>query len=78
MNELAKRVLEDGQDIRPFYNYLSETYDEIKNKDLFPEGGFTDRIGFYKHLRDVVLPSMISGAEAWKEDDIKEYTESNI
>ena len=78
MNELAKIVLEDGQEIRPFHNYLSETFDSLKNKKLNFEGKeFKDRIEFYKFLRDSVLYVSIKTAEQWKEENPEEYNLAN-
>jgi hypothetical protein len=78
MNELAKTVIEDGQELRPFHNYLSETFDGIKNKKLNFEGTeFKDRIEFYKFLRDSVLFVLINSAEQWKLDEPEEYELGN-
>ena len=78
MNELAKTVIEDGQDIRPFHNYLSETYDGLKNVNMdFGGRKFTDRVEFYKFLRDEVLYVLISSTESWKLDNPEEYEIEN-
>lgn len=55
MNELAIEALEDGQDIRPFWNYLYNTFEGIQGKRFtFNDTVFNDQEVFYKHLIDVL------------------------
>ncbi len=80
MKELTKIALNDGQDIRPFHNYISEVYSEIKGKNLSPDYDgriFNDRIEFYKFLRDEVLEFMIRCSEDIKKDQPADYMEEN-
>lgn len=45
MNELAKTIIEDGQDIRPILNYLVETANGLETiKEL-------DRVTFYRRVQ---------------------------
>jgi hypothetical protein len=75
MNELAKAIIEDGQSVRAVHNYLSETFDGIKQKEIF-DNKFTDRIEFAKFVQGV-CSVMIESFEAWKESEPEEYLEAN-
>jgi hypothetical protein len=76
-NQLSKIVIEDGQSIRPFHNYLNETYDQLAGKELSFEGVvFNDRIEYLNHLKGVV-ELMIKQAEEFKKEDLEGYLESN-
>jgi len=76
-NQLAKLVIEDGQSIRPFHNYLNQTYDQIKGHTLSFEGvTFDDRIEYLKHLQEVVI-TMIKIAEDFKKENLEEYLLEN-
>ena len=76
MNELAKVIIEDGQPLRAIHNYLSDTFDEVKHKELF-DRTFTDRIEFIKFIQDAVCPVMIESISQWKLDDPDEYEKLN-
>jgi hypothetical protein len=77
ITEFAQHILDDGQNIRPFHNYLSETFDGIKNTPLSFDGVvFKDRIEFYKHLQGC-LDLMIKTTEEWKSDAPAQYEQSN-
>ena len=77
MNALAKQVIEDGQDLRPFNNYISECYDDLKGKELNIESiTFNDRITFYKHIKSVI-EWMIQHEEDFKKDKLEEYLANN-
>jgi hypothetical protein len=55
MNELSTIALQDGQIIRPFYNYLQETFEQIKGKEFtFDEVKFENEREFYTHLKGVI------------------------
>lgn len=76
-NQLAKIVIKDGQSIRPFHNYLNETYDQLKGHTLSFEGvTFDDRIEYLKHLQGVVI-GMIEMAEEFKKENLEEYLLEN-
>jgi hypothetical protein len=74
--QLANEIIEGGQPLREIQNYLSETYDDIKQVELF-DRTFTDRIQFIKFIQEVVCPSMIKSLEEWKLDQLKEYNKVN-
>ena len=76
-NQLAQIVIEDGQSIRPFHNYLNETYDQLKGHTLSFEGvTFDDRIEYLKHLQGVVQ-GMIEMAQEYKKENKEEYLLEN-
>jgi hypothetical protein len=75
MNELAKAIIEDGQSVRAVQNYLSETFDGVKQKEIF-DNKFTDRIEFAKFVQGV-CSILIESCEAWKESEPEEYLEAN-
>jgi len=55
ITELAEDALDDGQSIRPFWNYLSKTFDGIKGKEFeFEQITFNEPEVFYEHLIDVL------------------------
>ena len=66
MTELAKYIIEDGQPLRAVQNYLSSTFDGIKDKELF-DRTFTDRTEFIKFIKDAVCPMLI---EALSEQEL--------
>jgi len=77
ITDFAQYILDDGQSLRPFHNYISETFDGVKQKELSFEGiTFTDRIEFYKHIIGC-LEFMIQSTNEWKLDCEEEYLESN-
>ena len=66
MTELANCIIEDGQPLRAVQNYLSNTFDEIKDRELF-DRTFTDRVEFIKFIQDAVCPMLI---EAITEEEL--------
>jgi hypothetical protein len=76
MTELANTIIEDGQPLRAIHNYLSETFDGIKQQELF-DRTFTDRIEFIKFIQEVVCPVMITSIGEWKLHEPEEYKKAN-
>lgn len=75
--ELADYAIEDGQMIRPFHNFFSELYDEIKGREFnFEQGKFTDRIDFLKHLA-YCAEFAAQSTQVWKDDEPEEYQKIN-
>lgn len=75
--QLADIAIQDGQNLRPFADFLSVLYDEIKGREFsFDETIFTDRIEFYEHIKGVCEYLIESGNE-WKFDQPEEYTKAN-
>lgn len=77
MTELSKIIIEDGQPLRAIHNYLLETFDGVKQKELF-DRTFTDKIEFIRFIQDGVCPMMIEVLEEIKLDSPKEYQKSNL
>ena len=76
MNQLAEIIKEDGQPLRAIYNYLYDTFDEVKQVELF-DRTFTDRIEFIEFIQNVVCPCVLSGLNEFKLDDPESYEQSN-
>jgi hypothetical protein len=76
MTELAETIIEDGQALRAIHNYLSKTFDGVKQQELY-DITFTDRIEFIQFIQDVVCPVMISSISEWKLDEEEEYLKKN-
>lgn len=73
MTNLAKEILNDGQTIRPIWNYIHDTFNEIKGKKTGDEDfSFNDRIEFYEHCKEV-LDMMIKSVSEVKETSPNEY-----
>lgn len=77
MTELAQIIIEDGQPLRAIYNYLMDTFDGIKNKELFAVEPFKDRIDFARYVGEVVCPVIVSSLSEWKLDEPEAYEQSN-
>lgn len=66
---LANDAIEDGQTIRPFMNFFSELFDEIKGRPFsFEETSFDDEVEFFNHLKNC-LDCSIDMAQQAKLDD---------
>jgi len=50
-NQFAKEILEDGQDFRPYYNYLLDTYESLKGKQLEFGLVFNSFTDFLNHIK---------------------------
>ena len=50
--EMANYIIDDGQSIRGVFNYLSQTFDGIKDVELF-DGKFKTREEFYGFVKEV-------------------------
>jgi hypothetical protein len=70
VTEMAMYALDDRQAIRPFWNYIANTFDGLKDKEWNNEEGlkFTDRIEFYTFLKQT-LEWMIQVAEEEAKDE---------
>tara|TARA_R110000782_G_scaffold20803_1_gene56409 strand:- start:249 stop:593 length:345 start_codon:yes stop_codon:yes gene_type:complete len=58
-NELANYVIRDGQDVRPFWNYLALTFEALKDhtfNDLYPEHSFKldEYVPFLEHVKGTI------------------------
>lgn len=67
--EMALYALNDKQAIRPFWNYISMTFDSLQNREWENEEGiiFNNRIEFYEFLKDT-LDFMIQIAREEEKD----------
>ena len=55
MTELAKLAIEDGQTVRPFINYLSETFNDLKGKKFSFSGEvYENEVQFINAISEVL------------------------
>lgn len=69
MTELAKLAIEDGQSVRPFINYLSQTFQDLKSKTFSFSGEvYKTEVEFINALSEVLV---VWGNIVSKEDNQK-------